>query len=340
MKEESPEMKAHPMRDRPVIGVAWPRRDYVAALERAGATLRELRPETDPLPDALDACDGLLLTGGPDVDPREYGDEHTHTSVDVDPARDAYELALARFAIDRDMPLFAICRGAQVLNVAAGGTLIQDLPSGQSSALAHAIEEPKTARAHEVSVAPNTCLAGACGQRGSGSPCSKTADCAAPLTCIGSVCQLAPLGAACTADNECSSGQCAEGVCCESDSCGPCRSCKLSGSVGFCQPVPAGSMHPACVATPASSCGRDGTCDGTGSCRFHPAGTQCAPATCSGKDRLKPRTCDGMGACHDNGSTDCTPFLCNTATSDCFRSCTGNEQCCCGNTCKGNNSCN
>jgi hypothetical protein len=189
-------------------------------------------------------------------------------------------------------------------------------------------------------VPPNTCLAGACGQRGSGSPCAKSADCAAPLTCIGLICQLAPLGTACTADNECSSGQCAEGVCCESDNCGPCRSCKRSGSVGFCQPVPAGSTHPACIATPASSCGRDGTCDGAGACRFHPAGTQCAAATCSGKDRLKPKTCDGLGACHDNGSTDCSPYLCNPATSDCFRSCTASDQCCCGNFCRGNNSCN
>jgi putative glutamine amidotransferase len=146
------------MSEGPVIGIAWPKRDYVVALERAGAQLRELQPETDLLPDALKACDGLLLTGGPDVDPREYGDKESHPSVAIDPARDAYELALARYAIDRDMPLFAICRGAQVLNVAAGGTLIQDLPSQLPSPLAHSISNPKTAEAHDVSIAPYTCL--------------------------------------------------------------------------------------------------------------------------------------------------------------------------------------
>jgi putative glutamine amidotransferase len=143
---------------RPVIAVAWPMRDYVAALERAGAEVRELTPERDRLPDALAGCDGVLLTGGADVDPVQYGEAERHPSVELAPARDDYELALAREALSRDLPLLAICRGAQVLNVAAGGTLIQDIPSQHPTTLAHTLEQP-TAIAHNVHVVPDTCLA-------------------------------------------------------------------------------------------------------------------------------------------------------------------------------------
>ena len=145
---------------RPVIGVAWPRPDYVASLTRAGAEVRELQPDRDPLPAALDGCDGVLLTGGADVDPAEYGEPDRHPSVELEPARDRYELALAREALKRDLPLLAICRGAQVLNVAAGGTLIQDLPSTEPSALGHTetAGQPKDAIAHDIRVAPDTCL--------------------------------------------------------------------------------------------------------------------------------------------------------------------------------------
>jgi hypothetical protein len=178
-----------------------------------------------------------------------------------------------------------------------------------------------------------TCFAG----------CGSDGDCIPPNTCQAGVCggpKPQPLGTTCTSDGMCASGHCTEGVCCESVSCGTCRSCKVSGSLGLCHQLPAGAPSPSCMATPASSCGHDGTCDGAGNCRFHPAGTQCAAAACNGKDRVKPRTCDGNGICLDNGLTDCTPFTCNTATSDCFRSCTSDQQCCCGNHCRGNNACN
>jgi putative glutamine amidotransferase len=145
------------MANSPVIGVAWPREDYVAALERAGATVREIGPGRDALPAALDECDGVLLTGGADVDPAEYG-EAKHETVELDLERDRYELAVARDAIARDMPLLAICRGVQVLNVAAGGTLVQDIPSQSTHPLGHSITLPKDAIAHDVAVVPGTCL--------------------------------------------------------------------------------------------------------------------------------------------------------------------------------------
>lgn len=146
------------MADRPVIGVAWPKEDYVTSLERAGAIVRELKPDIDAMPAALEACDGVLLTGGADVDPAEYGDGERHETLELDAARDRYELAIARTALQRDLPLFAICRGAQVLNVAAGGTLVQDIPSQQPTDLTHSLTMPKDAQAHDITVAPASCL--------------------------------------------------------------------------------------------------------------------------------------------------------------------------------------
>jgi putative glutamine amidotransferase len=142
----------------PIIGVAWPKTDYVTSLERAGAVVRELRPGVDDVPAALAECDGVLLTGGADVDPTEYGDADRHPTLELDTTRDRFELAIARTALERDMPLFAICRGAQVLNVAAGGTLIQDIPTQQPTDLVHALTQPKQAPAHDIDVTPSSCL--------------------------------------------------------------------------------------------------------------------------------------------------------------------------------------
>jgi putative glutamine amidotransferase len=141
-----------------VIGIAFAKPDYLSALRRAGAEIRELTPGHHPLPAALDDCDGLLLTGGVDVDPSEYGDAERHPTTEVDHVRDAYELALARAALTRDLPLFAICRGVQVLNVAAGGTLIQDLASQHGTTLPHSVSTTPQTLAHRVYVAPGTRL--------------------------------------------------------------------------------------------------------------------------------------------------------------------------------------
>jgi gamma-glutamyl-gamma-aminobutyrate hydrolase PuuD len=102
---------------------------YAAAIERAGGVAMLLAPAApDAAADALDGLDGLLLAGGADVAPARYGaarDPHT----DAPRAdRDAWELALVHAALDRDLPVLAVCRGMQVLNVALGGDLIQHLP--------------------------------------------------------------------------------------------------------------------------------------------------------------------------------------------------------------------
>jgi putative glutamine amidotransferase len=106
-------------------------RNYVDAVQRAGG-LALLLP-ADPLlveqPDEiLDRIDGLILAGGSDMDPATYGAERHPETVGSVPERDAFELALATRALERDLPFLGICRGMQVMNVARGGTLTQHLP--------------------------------------------------------------------------------------------------------------------------------------------------------------------------------------------------------------------
>jgi len=133
-------------------------RDYEAAVRRAGATPRPLALG-DGSTAALEGVDGLLLTGGDDVDPALYG-EAPHATYDVcEPGRDAFEIDLVRRALAADIPVLAICRGLQVLNVALGGTLIQDLPSEPARLLRHDAEGPPTTLAHTVAVTTGSCLA-------------------------------------------------------------------------------------------------------------------------------------------------------------------------------------
>jgi putative glutamine amidotransferase len=113
---------------------------YVAALARAGLVAVIVPPILDPdrAPDVLDHVRGLVLTGGDDVDPARYRAAPHPKLGATDAARDAVELALIARAHERRLPILAICRGIQILNVALGGTLYQDLPSERPSAVHHA----------------------------------------------------------------------------------------------------------------------------------------------------------------------------------------------------------
>jgi putative glutamine amidotransferase len=101
---------------------------YVRAVERAGGRPLLVPPGDDGVEETLDALDGLILPGGNDVDPGSYGAEPHAATGGVRPERDRAELALLEGALARDMPVLAVCRGSQLLNVARGGDLVQHLP--------------------------------------------------------------------------------------------------------------------------------------------------------------------------------------------------------------------
>ena len=96
--------------------------------------------------------------------PERYGEARHATVTDVDAARDEYEIALVTAAIAADLPVLAICRGLQVMNVAAGGSLIQDIPSAVGAAVPHQVPNPKDAIAHDVTIVPGSRLAGMMGE--------------------------------------------------------------------------------------------------------------------------------------------------------------------------------
>lgn len=135
-----------------VVAVSAPRRTdqgrervalnaaYAHGLIAAGLAPLVVPPLLDPAhaPDVLDAVAGLVLTGGEDVDPARYGEARHAKLEETDGARDLVELALYRAARERRLPILAICRGIQLVNVAEGGTLYQDLPSQHPSPVAHA----------------------------------------------------------------------------------------------------------------------------------------------------------------------------------------------------------
>jgi putative glutamine amidotransferase len=148
---------------KPVIGITPCSvvTDYVESVKRAGAEPLVLSNDADPAA-VLDKVDGVLLTGGLDVDPARYG-EAAHVTTRTAPDRDRFEIPLSQEAVRRDIPVFAICRGIQVLNVAEGGTLVQDIPSAVTSDLNHAVDVPKDHRAHGIAVAAGTKLSAALG---------------------------------------------------------------------------------------------------------------------------------------------------------------------------------
>jgi putative glutamine amidotransferase len=110
---------------------------------------------------ALAGADGLLLTGGDDVAPSRYGEAPHQSVVEAQPARDEFEISIVREARSRNLPIFAICRGVQVLNVACSGSLVQDIPSEIRGALLHSLTVPPHqpySLAHEVWIDKDTLL--------------------------------------------------------------------------------------------------------------------------------------------------------------------------------------
>ncbi len=132
--------------------------DYEESVRRAGGEVRVLNAATDLPAEVIASVDGVLLTGGGDVQPVIYGATPHPTFDPAEPGRDEYEIELVRRALENDLPVFAICRGVQVLNVARGGTLIQDIPEEVGTAVEHRVKEPRFAIAHDVWLTPESLL--------------------------------------------------------------------------------------------------------------------------------------------------------------------------------------
>ena len=136
---------------------------YVRAVEQAGGRPLLVPPSEDGIEETLDALDGIIFSGGGDLDPEVYGAEAHPETAEVSPERDNAELALLQAALSRDMPVLAVCRGSQVLNVARGGDLVQHLPEivGHDQ---HRHSDPVMAD-HEVTVKSDSRLGSILGDR-------------------------------------------------------------------------------------------------------------------------------------------------------------------------------
>jgi putative glutamine amidotransferase len=166
---------------RPMIGLTplmdieresyWMLPGYMEALRDAGALPVMLPLTDDPgeLRTLADRCDGLLFTGGQDVAPAVYGaEQQTELLGPLCPERDSMDLQLLRIALEKDLPVFGICRGLQLMNAALGGTLWQDLPAQRPGEIVHRMQRPYDGVAHEVILAEDGFLRSLLGRERTG----------------------------------------------------------------------------------------------------------------------------------------------------------------------------
>jgi len=132
--------------------------DYEESVRRAGGDVHVVVTERESPMDVVANSDGILLAGGGDVLPSIYGQTAHQTFDAAEAGRDDFELELVRLAAEADVPLFAICRGIQVLNVGRGGTLVQHIPDEVAGSVDHNLREPRVAIAHEVWVTAGSLL--------------------------------------------------------------------------------------------------------------------------------------------------------------------------------------
>ncbi len=132
---------------------------YVRRIEEAGGLPLAIPPLADAglISEVLAACDGIVIVGGEDIDPREYGEEPLATHHPLPAFRESFDLALARRILDEETPVLGICYGCQLLAVAAGGSLIQDIPTQVEGALTHGGVYPHLPT-HPIEIEPGTRL--------------------------------------------------------------------------------------------------------------------------------------------------------------------------------------
>ena len=161
---------------RPVIGLIplydenkesyWMLPGYMKALEQCGALpiMLPLTSDEEELTQSLEMCDGLLLTGGHDVDPQLYHEQPKAECGVPCKERDDMECKLLGRALEKQVPVFGICRGIQFLNAYLGGTLYQDLPTEYESVIEHHMAPPYDRAAHKVTILADTVLADILGE--------------------------------------------------------------------------------------------------------------------------------------------------------------------------------
>lgn len=130
---------------------------YIEAVKRAGAVPVLIPPQPENAADVVEGLDGVLLAGGEDCDPAEYGEERHPSCQTMDVRRQKNDISLARAAREHGVPTLGICLGLQVMNVAAGGTLVQDIASAIETDIDHA-SEPSDRHRHDVLVEQGTTL--------------------------------------------------------------------------------------------------------------------------------------------------------------------------------------
>lgn len=133
---------------------------YIKAIEIAGG-IPFVIPYTaseETISTLLDACDGVIFSGGADVDPKRYGEEAKDTCGKIQYLRDELEFTALKIALEKNKPILAICRGSQLLNAFLGGTLYQDIPTERPSEISHKQDEPYSSPSHLIRINENTPL--------------------------------------------------------------------------------------------------------------------------------------------------------------------------------------
>lgn len=154
-----------------VVGGAWSQNspghfmdytfdEYSSAVHHCGGApiLIPTTQNHESLQSICERLNGVVLTGGPDIDPHFYGEEPLSGLGEIDEAIDLTELAVAKIALKKDLPILGICRGLQVLNVSEGGTLYQDIPSQVKESINHLQKKDKRVNTHNVHIDGNTVL--------------------------------------------------------------------------------------------------------------------------------------------------------------------------------------
>ena len=215
---------------------------------------------------------------------------------------------------------------------------VRDTPCTVASCSGNKLNTPGTCNGLGVCSAPGieTCHPFACANGACTTTCKTDADCDDGIACLKETCGPKRDGQLCGKGSECLSGFCVDGLCCENACTGACRSCALASSPGHCMPVVAGNPDPRamCAVQPASTCGTNGKCDGSGGCQKYPVNTVCAAETCVSSVYTPASMCNASGQCVAPDSLPCAPYTCNA--NKCFTGCTATAQCVTPNVCMSN----